>query len=113
MTNDAILKQFGYTATPNAIEQLEKVKNNTSGFDYVEKHLIALHDQLQSQLSYVALSSSKDYFKIKNEALEPSIKKAVESAILQWSKKYKIDIEKVPNKETYYVLGFKKEELNK
>jgi hypothetical protein len=107
MTNDAILKQFGYTATQSAMAQLEKVKNNTNGFDYVEKHLITLHDQLQSHLSYVALSSSKDYFKIKNEALEPAIVKDVNEMILKWSQKYKIEIEKVPNKETYYVLGYK------
>jgi len=107
MTNDAILKQFGYTVTSSAITQLEKVKKNTHGFDYVEKHLVSLHDQLQSHLSYVALSSTKDYFKIKNEAVEKSIAEDVNNMILHWSEKYKIDIEKVPNKETYYVLGYK------
>ena len=50
MTNDAILKQLGYTVTDSAMAQVEKVIKNTHGFDYVEKHLITLHDQLKAHL---------------------------------------------------------------
>jgi len=107
MRKDAILKQFDYTVTQSALAQLQKVMDNTNNFDYVEKHLLTLHDQLKAKLSYVALSSNKDFFKIKNDAVEDSIAKDVNTMILNWSDKYKIDIEKVPNKETYYVLGYK------
>ena len=107
MTNDAILKQLDYTVTDSALAQVEKVKNNTNGFDYVEKHLITLHDQLKAHLSYVALSSTKDYFKIKNEAKGEEMIKEVEQMIVRWSEKFKIDIEKVANKNTYYVIGYK------
>ena len=107
MRKDAILKQFDYTVTSSALAQLQKVMDNTNNFDYIEKHLLTLHDQLKSKLSYVALSSNKDLFKIKNDAAEESIAKDVDNMITQWSKKYKIEIEKVPNKETYYVLGYK------
>lgn len=105
MTNDAILKQLGYTVTSSAVEQVEKVINNTKGFDYVQKHLITLHDQLQSYLSFVALSSTKDYFKIKNMAQEREMIDVVNKMIFRWAKKYKIEIEKVYGKDTYYVLG--------
>jgi len=31
----------------------------------------------------------------------------VNDMILKWSAKYKITVEKVPNKNTYYVIGYK------
>ncbi len=108
MTNDAILKQLDYTVTQSALAQVKKVKNNTNGFDYVEKHLIALHDQLKAHLSYVALSSNKDFFKIKNEAKGDEMIKEVNEIITRWSEKFKIKIEKVDGKETYYVKGYTK-----
>lgn len=108
MTNDAILMQLDYTVTDSALAQVEKVKNNTLGFDYVEKHLITLHDQLKSHLSYVALSSNKDYFKIKNEAIGDEMVQEVTELIKRWSEKFKIDIEKVDGKNTYYVIGYSK-----
>ncbi len=107
MTNDAILKQLDYTVTDSALAQVEKVMSNTHGFDYVEKHLITLHDQLKAHLSYIALSSTKDYFKIKNEAKGEEMIKEVNEMIARWSEKFKIDIEKVDGKDTYYVLGYK------
>ena len=107
MTNDAILKQLDYTVTQSALTQVEKVKNNTHGFDYVEKHLITLHNQLKAHLSYIALSSTKDFFKIKNLAQGKEMVKEVNEMIEKWSKKFKIDIEKVDGKDTYYILGYK------
>ena len=107
MTNDAILKQLGYTVTTSALAQVEKVINNTHNFEQVEKHLITLHDQLQSHLSYVALSSNKDYFKVKNEAKGVEMIAEVNEIISHWSQKYKISLEKVDGKDTYYVIGYK------
>jgi hypothetical protein len=94
--------------TDSALAQVEKVKNNTNGFDYVEKHLVTLHNQLKSHLSYVALSSNKDFFKIKNEAKGDEMIKEANEVINKWSEKFKIDIEKVDGKDTYYVLGYNK-----
>ncbi len=106
MRNDAILKQLGYTVTNSAVTQVKKVIKNTQNFDHVEKHLIALHDQLQAHLSYVALSSSRDYFKIKNDATGKEMVDEVNEIIKKWSAKYKIELEKVDGKDTYYVLGY-------
>ncbi len=106
MTSDAILIQLGYTVTNSALAQLDKVIKNTEHFEQVEKHLISLHDQLQSHLSYVALSSSQDYFKIKNEAKGVEMVKEVNEIIKHWSKKYKIELEKVDGRDTYYVIGY-------
>ena len=107
MINDAILKQLDYTVTDSALVQVEKVKSNTHGFDYVEKHLITLHNQLKAHLSYIALSSTKDFFKIKNDAKGVEMIKEVNEIIAHWSEKFKIDIEKVDGKNTYYVIGYK------
>ena len=107
MIKEAILKQLGYTVTDSALVQVGKVINNTRNFDQVEKHLITLHDQLQAKLSCVALSSSYDYFKIKNLAQGEAMIEEVNDMILRWSEKFKIELQKVENKNTYYVLGFK------
>ncbi len=107
MQKQAILTQLGYSVTPNAEAQLERVINNTVGFEHVEKHLIALHDALKVYHSFVALSSNKDYFKIKNEATGAELIDEVNEMISKWAAKYKITLEKVPNKNTYYVIGYK------
>ena len=52
-------------------------------------------------------NGDKDYFKIKNEAQNADLIAEVNDMILKWSDKYKITVEKVPNKNTYYVIGFK------
>ncbi|MCF6173565.1 MAG: hypothetical protein L3J44_07290 [Campylobacteraceae bacterium] len=105
MRRDAILRQLGYSVTPNATQQVGRIIENTKDFDYVEKHLISLHDTLKPCLSFVAISSTHDYFKIKNEAVGKEMIKSTDEIIKKWSKKYKIALQKVPNKETYYILG--------
>lgn len=107
MIKEAILTQLDYTVTDSALAQVEKVINNTHNFEHFQKHLISLHDQLKSHLSYVALSSSKDCFKIKNDAKGKEMQDEVDEIINHWAKKHKIQIEKVPGKETYYVIGYK------
>ena len=104
---EALLTQLDYTVSPSSRAQLERVVANTAGFEHVEKHLIALHDALKAHHSFVALSSNKDHFKIKNEAHGTEMVDEVNEMIAKWSDKYKITLEKVPNKHTYYVLGYK------
>lgn len=107
MQKQAILTQLGYNVTPNVEAQVERVIRNTTGFEHVEKHLIALHDALKTHHSFVALSSNKDFFKIKNEAQGAEMVDEVNEMIAKWSEKYKITLEKVPHKNTYYVIGYK------
>ena len=56
---------------------------------------------------YVRKLSNKDYFKIKNEAASAEEIAEVNEMISKWAAKYKITLEKVPNKNTYYVIGYK------
>lgn len=106
MAAEGLLTQFGYSITPSSLEQTKAIIENTEGFDHVERHLIALNDKLKNYDGFVGLSSTKEYFKIKNTSKDEEVRKLVEEMILQWSAKYKINVEKVPNKDTYYVLGY-------
>ncbi|MDD2383937.1 MAG: hypothetical protein PHN18_07060 [Sulfurospirillaceae bacterium] len=106
MNYNGLLTQLGYSVSPNTTAQIQRVIDNTKGFEHVEKHLLALHDALKAHHSFVALSSTKDYFKIKNEASGKEMIDEVNAMILKWSEKYKIAIEKVSNKHTYYVIGY-------
>ncbi len=106
MAAEGLLTQFGYSITPSSVQQVKAIIENTKGFDNVHRHLIALNDKLKSYEGFIGLSSSKEYFKIKNTTSDEDTRKLVEDMILQWSEKYKIKIEKVPNKQTYYVIGY-------
>lgn len=106
MIAEGLLTQFGYSVTPSSLEQARRIVENTKGFKNVEKHLVSLNDKLQNYLGFVGLSGSKDYFKIKNTSPDEEVRKIVEKTIHDWSDKYKIEVQKVPNKETYYVLGY-------
>ncbi len=105
MQKDAILVQLGYGVSENSLAQLDRVIKNTKDFDYLQKHILALHETLKPHLSFVALSSSRDYFKIKNEAKSEELRDEVNEIIRKWATKYKVKLEKVDGKETYYIIG--------
>jgi len=67
--------------------------------------IVLLNDKLQSFGAFIAMSNSYDYFKIKNESPTVAGKKAVMDIVFEWSDKYRLKLEKVPNKDTYYIIG--------
>ena len=108
MTHEALLTQLGYTVNAGALAQIDYAIANTPGFNHIDKHLITLHDHLEPHSSFVALSSNKPYFKIKNMATNEDEIQEVNQIIQKWAEKFKIKLEKVSGKETFYVLGFEK-----
>ncbi|MBA1438326.1 MAG: hypothetical protein FAF05_04945 [Epsilonproteobacteria bacterium] len=106
MQNDAMLIQLGYTPNETLVKQLKAIKENTKNYEKIEKHIMDLHDHLKVHNGYVAMSNSKDHLKIKVEATEPQSIVEANEKIHYFSQKYKVAIEKLPNKETYYILGF-------
>ena len=54
----------------------------------------------------MALSNSEDYFKIKVDAQSRELAQEAHEKIKHFSEKFKVTLNKLPNKETYYVLGF-------
>ena len=106
LTPEALLTQLGYSASDKSVEQIKKTIANTKGFENFSKHILALHDELAHLNGVVALSNSKDVFKIKgSESTSKEIQEEFSELVKHWADKYKIETEKVGNKPTYYILG--------
>jgi hypothetical protein len=108
MQHDAILNQLGYSPNEALMEQIERIIANTHGFDKIEKHMLELHKALKVDGSYVAMSNSNDYFKIKLEAPSPELTEEAREKVAHFADKYKVELQKVDGKETYYITGFAK-----
>ncbi len=106
MVNEAILRQLDYTPNDALNEQVSRIINNTTAFDKIEKHMMELHKQLKVDGSYIAMSNSEDYFKIKIEAPSPELTEEAHEKIQHWSEKYKVQTSRVEKKDTYYIKGF-------
>lgn len=106
LTPEALLSQLEYSKTEQSLEQMEKTIQNTEGFENFSKHILALHDQLARLKGFVALSNSKNVFKIKgSEEVSEEIQEEFKHLVENWSKKYKVELQKVANKPTYYIIG--------
>ena len=106
LTPEALLTQLGYATSDKSVEQIKKIIANTKGFENFSKHILALHDELAHLKGIVALSNSKDVFKIKgSENTSKEIQDAFSELVNHWATKYKIETQKVANKPTYYILG--------
>ncbi len=106
MQRDAMLTQLGYVPNEALLAQLEKVEQNTKGYEKIQKHIMDLHDHLKVDKSYIALSNSNDYFKIKIEAMTPELAEEAHEKVQHFSEKFKVAVKKLDKKETYYILGF-------
>ncbi|MDR1614031.1 MAG: hypothetical protein LBS26_00470, partial [Campylobacteraceae bacterium] len=105
MTKEAFLTQLGYSVTDSLLNQLEKVRGNTVKFDQISNHIIALNDNLKHYDSFIALSNSHDFLKVKNQSND-RLRAEVNQIINNWAEKYKIELEKVQGKETFYIKGY-------
>ena len=106
MYRDAMLTQLGYKPNEALLTQLKTIEANTPGYEKIQKHIMDLHDHLKVDNAYVALSNSNNYFKIKIESSTPEIAKEAHEKVVHFSGKFKVKVQKVENKETYYIIGF-------
>jgi len=106
MQNDAMLTQLGYVPNEALKKQLKRIEKNTVGYEKIQKHIMDLHDTLKVNNSFVAMSNSNDYFKIKVEAPSDELKDEAHEKIKHFSDKFKVTLKKLDNKETYYIIGF-------
>lgn len=106
MQNEAILRQLDYTPNDALQEQMGRIIQNTASFEKIEKHIMELHKQLKVDGSYIAMSNSEDYFKIKIDAPSSALTDEAHEKIQHWSEKYKVSTSKVEKKDTYYIKGF-------
>jgi len=106
MINEAILRQLDYIPNEALKEQMGRIIDNTTAFNKIEKHVMELHKQLKVDGSYIAMSNSEDYFKIKIEAPSTELTDEAHEKIKHWSEKYKTEVSRVQGKDTYYIKGF-------
>jgi len=106
ITTEAILTKLGYVPNDALKKQLEKILDNTKSHQKIIKHVLDLHEALQVDKSYVAMSNSHDYLKIKIETDSAEMRKEALEKIARFKEKFKVELKKVDGKETYYILGF-------
>ena len=106
MYRDAMLTQLGYKPNEALLSQLKKIEDNTPGYEKIQKHIMDLHDHLKVDNAYVALSNSNDFFKIKIESKTAEVAQEAHEKVTHFSAKFKVKIQKVEKKETYYIIGF-------
>lgn len=106
MQRDAMLTQLGYVANNALIEQLQRIEENTVGYEKIQKHIMDLHDHLKVDDAYVAMSNTNDCFKIKIESSSPQMAEEAHEKVQHFSDKFKVTLNKLDNKETYYIVGF-------
>jgi acetolactate synthase small subunit len=106
MQTEAMLIQLGYVPNDALVKQLQKIQVNTEGYEKIQKHIMDLHDHLKVDDAYVAMSNSNDCFKIKIDSQSPEIAEEAHEKIKHFSEKYKVKVNKLENKNTYYIIGF-------
>ncbi|ARQ99558.1 MULTISPECIES: type II secretion system protein [Campylobacter] len=104
MSVELVLTGLGYNVNDALVEQVKRVLS-ASDFDEKEiEHIINLHEKIKHSDGFVALSNSEDKFKIKCESTIPEIIDEFNEIVQSWASKYKIIIEKLAGKQTYYIL---------
>jgi DNA polymerase III gamma/tau subunit len=106
LTPKAILAQLGYNQNEQNIQKVKKILSNTPNIEAFLLHLPSFVDALAVEKGYIALSNSKDYFKIKCDADSSAAnEEAFHKLVKHWSDKYKLQLQKVVGKNTYYIIG--------
>ncbi len=106
MHREAMLTQLGYAPNEALVKQLGEIEQNTLGYEKIQKHIMDLHDHLKVNTAYVALSNSNNYFKIKIESSTQELRDEAHEKIAHFSEKFKVKVNKLEKKETYYIIGF-------
>jgi len=108
LTPEALLTQLGYSKNPQTLKQINDIIANTEGFEKFSPHLPSFNDTLAVEKGYIAMSNSENYLKIKcNEDSSADNLSAFNKIVNHWADKYKLNLKKVDNKNTYYILGQK------
>ncbi|MEA3384565.1 MAG: hypothetical protein U9Q20_07840 [Campylobacterota bacterium] len=107
VTPEVIVSQLEIGKTESSIAQATKAIKNTKDFEKFSKHIISLNDKLKHMHGFVSLSNSEPYFKIKCDSTTDS-KEIIEeftAEVKHWSNKYDVKLQKVENKDVYYIIG--------
>jgi len=105
ITPENLLIQLGYPANPATLKQMENIIHHTKKFDNFSKHILSLNDELKHLDSFIAMSNSSPYLKIKTEYTREEDLHSFIEALEKWSNKYKVLLERVKGKNTFYIIG--------
>ena len=95
ITPEVIVTQLDLGHGDTTLDQTKTAINN-----------ISLNDKIKHMNGYITLSNSAPYFKIKCDNVESDeILKEFTEELQHWSDKYNVELQKVDNKEVYYILG--------
>ena len=100
-----LLSQLEYSVNEASLKQMNKIIESTKGFDKFAKHLLSLNDHLKHLNGYVTLSNSVDKLKIKTETKSNALIEEFNEIVTKWAQKYNVRIEKLENKNVYYIYG--------
>ena len=108
LTPEALLTQLGYTHTEQALKQMNDIIENTKDFNRFSQHLPSFNDALAVEKGFIAMSNSENHLKIKCDAdINADNLSAFKELVHHWADKYKLELKKVDNKNTYYIIGHK------
>ncbi len=106
ITPESLLKQLKIDVTDGSLKQMDAIINNTPNALKFFKHIFSLNDALAHIDAFIAPSSSCNLLKIKyhgngnSEQLDEFYE-----AVKHWGDKYKVSLEKLDNKEVFYIKG--------
>jgi hypothetical protein len=106
LTPEALLKQLGYSVTEQTLKQINTILEKSEGLSAFLPHIPSFADALAVEKGYIAMSNSVDHLKIKCDADENADNlNAFTDLVNRWADKYKLKLQKVENKPTYYIIG--------
>lgn len=105
LSPQAVLTQLGYSISEASIKQIETIISNTNGFDKFSKHILSLIDHIKHTNAYIAMSNTNNFLKIKSESPSAELLVEFHQIVTEWSSKYNIKLEKIHNKDVYYIIG--------
>jgi len=106
LTPEALLVQLGYTKNKQTLEQMNNIIENTKDFNKFSQHIPSFNDALAVEKGFIAMSNSEDHLKIKcDEDSNADNLSAFTDLVKHWADKYKLQLQKVNGKNTYYIIG--------
>lgn len=105
MNEEKILVSLGYNVSDATMAQVRGILSKCDFDENQIEKILMLNDKIKIYDGYVNMSNSHDYFKIKNDSEDEDKQEVVRQTIKSWEEKYKFVVEKLPNKETYYIKG--------
>ena len=102
-----LLIQLDNKVTDATLKYMNNIIDNTDGFETFSKHLLGLKYSIAHLNGYMTMSNSKAYLKVKTDLQSKEAVEEFTEIIIKWSDKYKVQMDKMKNKNTYYIIGLK------